>query len=167
MKLETGMSPLMRELCAYYVQVWRKEHEFEPNLDEAEIIKRFVQSAVEAGWARMAKSDQGEHRWEQTPKVFSDIGGTIRSPRRVAEEVKEIREPSGIQISRTKKLVYELDNIADRLICTCDEMSAALEWIGELRQVAFHLLAAVGEDPIEFQYRKAAVSEQDERKPLA
>jgi hypothetical protein len=98
--------------------------------------------------------------------VFHEIGGLhplwFRHRAPGDEEVKEYAEDSQIQIHKTKKLVRDLDQIADRLMYTSDEMAEALQALSALRQAAFHLLEAIGDDPMrDFRPRKAESPEQD------
>jgi len=145
------MNPLMRELCSYYGQLWRKHYYGGFGLADVEIAKAFLQSAAEHEWARLVKTELGELVWEATPKIFRDIGGldALRFPRQSPgdEEVKECAEDGQIQIHKTKRLVRDLDGIADLLMYHADNLQEALEVLSALRQLAFHLLAAIGEDP--------------------
>jgi len=164
------MSPLMRELCIYYAQLRRENRPFESDLDDEEIATAFLRSAAEVGWARLVKTELGDSVWEATPTIFSDIGGLdawapSQSPRDA--EVKECAEDGPIQISQTKKLVRDLDQIADRLMYTWDDMQAALDVLVALRRLSFHLSEAIGDDPLKgFQPKRAETPGQDGSKPL-
>ncbi len=166
------MNPLMRELCAYYGQLWRAKCPFESDLDldDAEIAKAFLQSAAEIGLARLVETEPGHAVWEATPMVFHDIGGLDplwfrrRSPG--DEEINECAEDGRIKMRKTKKLVRDLDQIADRLMYTADEMAEALGAFSRLRQLAFHLSVAIGEDPFkDFRPKQAETPEQNVSKP--
>jgi hypothetical protein len=139
------MNPLMRELCLYYGQLWRQNRPFESDWDDAKIAKTFLESVAQVGLARRVETELGEVVWQATPQIFSDIGG-LHTFRPRYEEEKE-PEDGRIQISKTKKLVRDLDRIAERLMYTSDEMLGAIEVLSALRQVAFHLLDAIGESP--------------------
>ena len=159
------MSPLVRELCIYYGQLWQKSRPFGSDLEDAEIAKAFLRSAAEVGLVRLAKTELGNSVWEATPKMFRDIGGLheLWAPRESPsnEEVKESAEDGRVQIQKTKKLVRDLDRIADRLMYTADEMQEALEALSTLRQLAFHLLEAIGDDPLKgFRPKQAETPEQ-------
>jgi hypothetical protein len=164
------MSPLMRELCNYYGKLWRERCPLESDLElhDAEIAKAFLQSAVKIGLARLVEIEPGHAVWEATPMVLRDIGGLHplwfrhASPR--DDEVEGCAEDGQIQIHQTKKLVRDLDRIADRLMYTSDEMQEALEAFSALRQLAFRLLAAIGDDPLK-GLRKQATPEQGKSEP--
>jgi hypothetical protein len=62
--------------------------------------------------------------------------------------------------------VRDLDEIADLLMYHADNLQEALEVLSALRQLAFHLLAAIGEDPFKgFRPKQAETPEQDVSKP--
>jgi hypothetical protein len=139
-------------------------------LDDAEIAKAFLQSAAGIGLARLVETEPGHGVWEATPMVFRDIGGLhplwFRRPSPGDEEVEGCAEDGPIQISKVKKRVRDLDRIADRLMYTADEIAEALEALSALRQLAFHLSEAIGDDPLKgFQPKKAETPGQDVSKP--
>jgi hypothetical protein len=96
------------------------------------------------------------------PRDVEDGLTGLQAPCLLGVEIRESREPGGIRINRRKNLIHELDDIANRPMFTCDKISAALEWLGELRQVAFHLLAAVEENPMTLPFRKSEARKGDQ-----
>jgi len=172
MNLSNEMSPLMRELCLYYGRLWRQKCPFESDLelDDAEIAKVFLQSAAEIGLARLVETESGHAVWEATPMVFHEIGGLhplwFRPQSPGDEKVEESTEDGQTPIRKTKKLVRDLDRIADRLMYTSDAMAEALEALSALRQLSFHLLVAVGDDPlIGYRVKQSEAPERDISEP--
>jgi hypothetical protein len=166
------MSPLMRELCIYYGRLWREMCPLESDLelDDAEIAKAFLQSAAGVGLARLVETESGHGVWEATPMVFHDIGGLhplwFRRQSPGDEEMEGCAENGQTHIHKTKKLVRDLDRIADRLMYTADEMQEALEALSSLRQLAFRLLVAIGDDPLKgFRFQEAGTPERDISEP--
>jgi hypothetical protein len=165
------MSPLMRELCIYHGQLWRKDHPDESVVVEFEVAKAFVQSAAERGLARLVKNEQGNLVWEVTPKIFRDLG-EIRVPQ--LHQPQDDEEPAhdaeedqrAVQLAVPKGLVRDIDWMTAELVDYVDTIYRAIEVFHALRQRAFDLLEAIGEDPLGGIQREQAESpERDLSEP--
>jgi hypothetical protein len=155
------MSPLMRELCIYHRQLWRKDHPDESVIVDFEVAKAFFQSAAERGLARLIKNEQGDFVWEATPKIFRDLG-EIRVPQ--LHQPQDDEEPAHraeedqrvVQIAVPKEVVRDIDWMTAELLDHHETIDRLIEVFHALRQRAFDLLEAIGEDRLGgFQSKQA------------
>jgi hypothetical protein len=165
-----GMDPLMRELCKFHEKLWRENHpEDDSDLYAVEIAKAFFQAAAERGLARLVKGPEGDLIWQATPKVFRDLG-KLRLPRPPQDDEGPEYCPGAdkrtVQITISEELTRDLDWMTAELLDHADDMERAIEVFHALRQRAFDLLEAIGEDPLKgFQPKQAETPERDMSEP--
>jgi hypothetical protein len=161
-----GMDRLMIELVRFHEKLWREnhpEHDFDTN--EVEIAKGFLHAAGESGLARLVKGREGDLIWQATPRLFHDLG-KVRIPRPAPdEEVPEDcagAERQAVQITISEKLIRDVDWMTAELMDHAEDMERAIEIFHGLRQRAFDLLEAIGEDPLKgFRPKQPKTPEED------
>src|SRR6266487_5149468 len=165
-----GMDALMIELCKFHEKLWRKDHpEHDSDIYAVEIAKAFLRSAAERGLARLVEDADGHLIWEATPRIFRDLG-ELRLPRPPQDDEEPEYCPEAdkrtVQITISEELIRDLDWMTAELLDHADDMERAIEVFHGLRQRAFDLLEAIGEDPLKgCQTKQAETPERDMSEP--